>query len=164
MKLQELINQTELDMTVNQVKAFFLGAMTAERALSFSKALDEILDQSPEAKGVLETEFKRLWDQVQINKVNELQHLFSANANLKEFLLEAKDQLDFYLTALSLSGTNVESCKNEELGDLIDELEDAVMDLDEYLSEDSPNASEGMELKEMLMETWQNFIKKIIKQ
>jgi len=38
------------------------------------------------------------------------------------------------------------------------------MDLDEYLSEDSPNASEGMELKEMLMETWQNFIKKIIKQ
>ena len=74
------------------------------------------------------------------------------------------DQLDFYLTALSLSGTNVESCKNEELGDLIDELEDAVMDLDEYLSEDSPNASEGMELKEMLMETWQNFIKKIIKQ
>lgn len=164
MKLQELINQTELDMTENQVKAFFLGAMTAERALPFSKALEEMLDQTPEAKGVLEAEFKRLWDEVQMNQTNELQHLFGPNTNLKEFLLEAKDQLDFYLTALSLSGTNVESCKNEDLADLIDELEDAVMDLDEYLSEDSPNASEGVELKEMLLETWQDFIKKIIKQ
>jgi hypothetical protein len=158
MKLQELIKQTELDMTVEQIKAFFLGILTAERPLPFPKAIAEMLSETPEAEKVLSTELKVMWDAVQQNKSSELKGIFTENSNLKDFLTMAKDQLDFYLTALSLSGTNTESCKNEDRADLIDELEDTVMDLDEYLSFPQPTEEEGLELKAILLETWQDYL------
>jgi hypothetical protein len=159
MKLQELIGQTELDMTIPQIKAFFLGFMTAEKPLPFPKAMEELLSQTPEAQGTLEAELKNLWEELHRNKASELKRIFPSKTNLKEFLAEAKDQLDFYLTALSLSGTNTESCKDEDRADLIDELEDTVMDLEAYLSETSVEESEGEELKEMLLEAWDDYLK-----
>ena len=84
--------------------------------------------------------------------------MFPAALNTREYLLQAKDQLDFYLTAMSLSGTHTESVKNEDLADLIDELEDTVMELDEYLSEEADEA-EGLELKEILLETWGDYLR-----
>lgn len=158
MKLQELIGQTDLDMTLSHVKAFFLGVMSAEKPLPFFKALEEMLSETPEAKTLLEPELKKLWDELALNKTTELQNFFPASADLKEFLTNAKDQLDYYLTAMSLSGTNTESCKNEDMAELIDELEDSVMDLDEYLSEEGPDQAEGEEMKEMLLEAWQDFL------
>jgi len=159
MKLQELIGQTDLDMTPSQVKAFFLGALTAERPLPFSKAMEEMLSETPEAHKVLEQDLKILWDDLQKNKVIELKKIFSDESKLEEFLTQAKDQLDFYLTALSLSGTNIENCKNEAWADLIDELEDFVMELDDYLSETHPDQGKGEELKENLLETWDQYVK-----
>lgn len=159
MKLQELIGQTDLDMTPSQVKAFLLGALTAERPLPFPKAMEEMLSESPKAQKVLEQELKIFWDELQKNKVSELKNIFSDESKLEEFLTQAKDQLDFYLTALSLSGTNIENCKNEEWADLIDELEDFVMELDDYLSENNPDQEQGEELKENLLETWDQYVK-----
>ena len=159
MKLHELIGQTDLDMSLAQVKAFFLGVMNAERPLPFAKAAEEMMAESPEATKQLGPELKKLWDELILNKPAELQKLFPESANLNEFLLNAKDQLDFYLTALSLSGTNTETCKNEDVAELIDELEDTVMDLDEYLSESDPDVAEGEELKELLLEAWQDYLK-----
>jgi hypothetical protein len=159
MKLHELIGQTDLDMSLAQVKAFFLGVMSAERPLPFAKAAEEMMAESPEATKQLGPELKKLWDELILNKPAELQKMFPESANLNEFLLTAKDQLDFYLTALSLSGTNTETCKNEDVAELIDELEDTVMDLDEYLSESDPDVAEGEELKELLLEAWQDYLK-----
>ena len=50
MKLHELIGQTDLDMSLAQVKAFFLGVMSAERPMPFAKAAEEMMAESPEAK------------------------------------------------------------------------------------------------------------------
>ena len=157
MKLQELISQTELDMTIHHIKAFYLGIMSAEKPMPFRKAMEEMLSQTPEALPILEVELQKLWDEVAKNKPAEYQNFFPAAVDTNKFLEQAKDQLDFFLTALSLSGTNPETCKNEDLADLIDELEDTVMELDEYLADPAEKA-EGEELQEMLLETWQEFV------
>jgi hypothetical protein len=159
MKLQELIGQNNLDMTIDHIKAFYLGAMTAERPLPFAKATEEMLSETPEVIKLIEGELKKLWDDLQKNKPYDLQKIFPESSDLRVFLSSAKDQLDFYLTALSLAGTNVESCKNEDVADLIDELEDTVMDLEEYLSDDNADKDEGVELKEMLLEAWHDYLK-----
>ena len=159
MKLQELIGHANLDMSVAHIKAFFLGVLTAEKPLHFAKAVEEMMSETPEATKELEPELKKLWDELVTNKPAELQKMFPASSDLKEFLTNAKDQLDFYLTALSLSGTNTETCKNEDVADLIDELEDTVMELDEYLSEDKPDEAEGEEIKELLLEAWQDYLR-----
>ena len=159
MKLQELIQSTDLDMTTAQVKAFLLGVLTAQKPLAFPKAIEEMLSATPEATKTLEAELKILWDYLLQNKSSELKILLPKATNLTDFLTQAKDQMDFYLTGLGLSGTNVESCKNEDVADLLDELEDSVMDMDEYLSEENPDLTEGEELKEMLLETWKDYLK-----
>lgn len=159
MKLQELIGQNHVDMSVAHIKAFFLGVLSAERPLPFVKAVEEMMSETPEAIKPLQPELKNLWDELVKNKPAELQNLFGTSSDLKVFLTNAKDQLDFYLTALSLSGTNTETCKNEDVADLIDELEDTVMDLDEYLSESHVDETEGEELKELLLEAWQDYLR-----
>jgi hypothetical protein len=135
-----------------------LGVQTAERPLPFSKAINDMLSETPEAEKVLSHELKVMWDELPQNKTSKLKTIFGEGSNLKDFLAMAKDQLDFYLTALSLSGTNTENCKNEDRADLIDELEDTVMDLDEYLSFSHPTEEEGLELKGILLETWQDYL------
>jgi len=159
MKLQELIGHANLDMSVAHIKAFFLGVLSAERPLPFVKAVEEMMAENPEAIKELEPELKKLWDELVKNKPAELQKLFPESSDLKEYLSNAKDQLDFYLTALSLSGTNTETCKNEDVAELIDELEDTVMDLDEYLSESNADEAEGEELKELLVEAWLDYLR-----
>lgn len=159
MKLQELIGHANLDMSVAHIKAFFLGVLSAERPLPFVKAVEEMMAETPEAIKELEPELKKLWDELVKNRPAELLKLFPESPDLKVFLSNAKDQLDFYLTALSLSGTNTETCKNEDVADLIDELEDTVMDLDEYLSESNPDEAEGEEFKELLVEAWLDYLR-----
>ncbi len=66
MKLQELIGQTDLDMTPSQVKAFFLGALTAERSLPFPKAMEEMLSETHpdlEQGEELKENLLETWDQ-----------------------------------------------------------------------------------------------------
>jgi hypothetical protein len=159
MKLQELIGQTDLDMNLAHIKAFFLGVMSADRPLPFHKAMQELLAETPEATGTLEKELKVLWDELEKNKPAALQKLFPESGDIKDYLTDAKDQLDFFLTAMSLSGTNTESCKNEDVADLIDELEDTVMDLEDFLSDPALEEDEAVEFKETLLETWQEFLK-----
>lgn len=158
MKLQSLIDQTELDMTVPQVKAFFLGILTAQKPMPFHKALEELLSATPEAKDVLEKELKTQWDELVKNHPAELQKMFPENKDVLEYLKVAKDQLDYFLTAMSLSGTSADT-DDEDLADLIDELEDTVMEMDEYVVEAKPDLEEGQELKEAMLESWQDFIK-----
>jgi len=155
MKLQDLIDQTDLDMTIAQIKAFFLGAMIAEKPLSYTRALGELLTENPENKKLLDEELKKLWQEIESKKKVELAQFFPKAADTRDYLEAANDQLDFFLTALSLAGTTPDSCKNEELADVLNELEEMVMELDEYLSEAGDN---GEELKELLVETWQELL------
>ena len=158
MKLQELIQQTELDSTVDQIKAFFLGIQSADKPLPYKLALEELFSATPEVIPQLQDELKILWDSIAKNKPFEYQNLFPVAASAQQFLAHARDQLDYFLTALSLSGTHAESVENEDLADLIDELEDTVIELDDYLA-GPPDEPEALELKEALEETWQDYVR-----
>ncbi len=158
MELQQLIDQTELDMTAAQVKAFFLGVLTAEKPLPFTKALDELLSENPEDRGTLETQLRAFWDDLEKNKKKELASLFPTQIAVNDFIEIARDQLDYFLTGLTLSGTNSESCKDEDLAELIDELEDTVADFDDYLSDEGASKKDGEDFRMLLLETWEDFV------
>lgn len=84
--------------------------------------------------------------------------MFPKTTDLTQFLEISKEQLDYFLTAMSLSGTNVETSDNDDMVGVIDELEEIVMDMDEYLAMEKPSQEEGEEIKEFLLETWNDFI------
>jgi uncharacterized protein YgfB (UPF0149 family) len=158
LKLQELISQTELDMTVPQVKAFLLGNLCAEKPMGADKLVNELLADTPEAKTVLESELKSLYSEIQKNFKSELSSIFPSNNNLNTFFETAKDQVDFFLTAMSLAGTNAENCDDEELAEFIDELEDCVSTMEDFLSEEDPDLDEGEDFKKYFLETWAEFV------
>ena len=158
MKLQELINKTDFDMTADQVKAFFLGVMCAEKPMPFNLIIEELFDEDPESKKALEAEFKKLWEELSANKKKALSEMFSAETDIRTFMETAKNQLDYFLTALSLSGTNTETCDDEDLAELIDELEDTVADMDDYLADDDASDEDGEEFKGFLLDTWKEFV------
>src|SRR5690606_17667723 len=91
-------------------------------------------------------------------KVAETKNLFPPSKNDQDFLSVAREQLDYFLTGMNISGTHAESCTDEDLAEIIDELEDTVMDLDEYLSVEDPAKEDTKELKDFLLETWEDFL------
>lgn len=157
MKLQDHINSTDLDMTEAQVKAFFLGVLCAEKPMPFAKALEEILSETPEAKSVLEAPFKETFNHLQKNLKAELGKMFPKENDIHQFIELAKDQLDYFLTALSLSGTNTETCEDEELAEFIDELEDTVEDMEDFLADSDAETQDGEDFKEFLLDAWKEF-------
>ncbi len=157
MKLQEVIDQTDLDMTEVQVKAFFLGVLCAEKPLPFPKAMEELLSETPEAKKELEPVLKKLYDSLKTNLKKELDQMFPEDSDINIYMEVAKDQLDYFLTAMSLSGTNTENCDDEDLAELIEELEDTVEDMDDYLSDSEATPEDGADFKEFLIGTWKDF-------
>lgn len=159
MELQELLDNSDLGMTLPQVKAFFLGVLSADKPMPYNKAVDELLSEITEGREPLEVELKKLWDVLQKNRKTELTNMFAVSGSeFATFLETSKEQLDYFLTALSLSGTNTETTDNEDLSELIDELEDTVMELEDYLASDEQTEAESAELKEYLLGAWQDFI------
>ncbi len=157
MKLQEHIDSTDLDMTEMQVKAFFLGVLCAEKPLPFPRALEEILSESPSAREVLEAPLRLEWDKLTKNLKRELLDIFPQEPDTRAWIDLAKDQLDFFLTAMSLAGTNLETCSDEELAGFIDELEDTVEDMDDFLSDSEASLEDGEDFKEFLLDAWKEF-------
>jgi hypothetical protein len=157
MKLQEVLDSTEIDMTEMQVKAFFLGVLSAEKPLPFPKALDEFLADAPELKPELEAPLKTLWEQLSKNMKGELEKMFPQEVDIHTFIELSKDQLDFFLTGMSLSGTNTETCNDEELAEFIEELEDTVEDMDDFLADSEASDEDGEDFKEFLLDAWKEF-------
>ncbi len=157
MELREKIESTDLDMTEAQIKAFFLGVLCAEKPLPYAKALEELLVETPEAKRVLEAPLKVLWDELRLNLKSELDNMLPDESDVMTFLEISKDQLDFFLTAMSLSGTSTDSCDDADLAEFIDEIEDTIEDMDEFLSDDEATKEDGENFKEFLLSTWSEF-------
>lgn len=158
MKLQALIDNTDLEMTEMQVKAFFLGVLCAEKPLPVAKAITELLSEAPTAKKDLEAPLTTLFADLQKNLKTELSKMFPEEKDIHTFMEISREQLDYFLMAMSLSGTHSESCDNEELAELIDELEDSVEDMDNFLSEDDADEKEGEDFKGFLLGTWKDFV------
>jgi hypothetical protein len=157
MKLQDHIDSTELDMTEMQVKAFFLGILCAEKPMPFAKAFEELLTEAPEGRDELEAPLGELWDKLAKNLKGELLNMFPADPEIRSWIDLAKDQLDFFLTGMSLSGTNLETCDDEELAGFIDELEDTVEDMDDFLADSEASPEDGEDFREFLLDAWKEF-------
>lgn len=158
MKTQQIIDSTDLDMTEDQVKAFFLGILCAEKPLPFPKAFIELTSEVPESQKTLEAPFKEIWDQLTKNLKTALAKMLPLDEDVLKFISLSKDQLDYFLTGLSLSGTNIDNCKDPQLSDLINELEEMVEDMDDFLSDTEATEDDGVDFKEYLLETWKDFI------
>lgn len=159
MKLQDHIDSTQLDMPEMQVKAFMLGALCAERPMPFEKAFEEIVAENPEAVDVLKAPMSEMWSYLKSNLKSELEKMFPADeTDIHNFIEISKDQLDFFLTGMSLSGTNLDSCEDKDLCELIDELEDTVEDMDDFLADSTATAEDGEDFKEFLLDTWKDFV------
>ncbi len=142
-------------MDTQFIKAFFLGALTAEKPMPFAKAIDEVFVNTPEDKTKFEAPLKAEWDGLSKNLRQEMAALMNDEGKDDlEFLKLAQENLDYYLTGLSLSGTSLDSCSNEDFSDLIDEMEDVVLDLEEYIQEENFQADETKEFKEIVLGLW----------
>ena len=158
MKLQEILDKHDLEVSADHIKAFFLGVFSAEKPMPYSKALTEILADTPEYEGELSPELKILWAQIEKDQKKELASMFPTTAEVVPFLESSLTLLDYFLTGMSLSGTNSDSCKDEELLEFVEVIEEFTEDLDEYLSEDKPTLEEGEVLKKFLLDNWNEFI------
>ena len=155
MKLQQLIDENELELTINDVKSFFLGAHLGKKPLSFDKATTELLNGDEDLVSEFTPHLKSIWNEVEKNKKEVFKQILPTGSNTITFLTNTKNTLDYFLTALSLAGTSSESAQSETLAELIDELEDFILDLDEFLVEENPSTTDANELKEFAMEIWE---------
>lgn len=154
MNLQELIEQSGIDINEGQIRAFFLGAQTGDKPLSLAKTMDELLADVPEVKKSLEPALKKVWDEISAQKKAQLTGLFQGARNLSHFLTLAQERLDFFLTGLSLAGF----MKDKACVEVLEELENVVMDLDDYLAEGSNDEEAGEEIKDQLLGAWEEFM------
>lgn len=158
MKLQDHINSTDFEMSEEQVKAFLLGVLSAEKPMSVEKAIQELMNETPDARATLEAPLKATFESLKKNLKAELASMFSNEADITAFMEMARDRLDYFLTGMSLSGTNVDNCKDSGLLELIEELEDSVEDLDDFLSDSEASAEDGEDFKDFLLGTWKDFV------
>lgn len=146
-------------MESQNIRAFFLGTLTAENPMPFHKAVDEIFVAAPEDKAQFEADLKKEWDSITTNlKTEMIQLMDDKGMSDIDFLKVAQENLDYYLTGLSLSGTNTESSSDEDFADLLDEMEDVVLDLEEYIMEEKFEANETKEFKEVVQSLWTDMI------
>jgi hypothetical protein len=146
------MNLSDLDLSENQIKAFFLGAKLAQKPLTFEKAVDDLLAEQEDSKGSITPELKKIWD------MKLWDSMFPENKDLTLFLTNAKEQIDYFLTAMSLAGTNPETIDDEEMIEFIEELEEVVADLEDYLDDESASREEGEELKDFMLGMWSEFL------
>lgn len=157
MKLQDHLDSTDLDMSEEQVKAFFLGMLCAEKRPSGNQAVDEFLTDFPEVRAALTAPLKETWEYLSQNTRKELEAMFPQEDDAYIFVEAAKDQLDFFLTGMSLAGTNTETCQNEELAAFVDELEEVVEDMDDFLADSEAEGEDAEDFKEYLLDIWKDF-------
>lgn len=149
MNFEQNLEKSGLDLTVNQLRSFFLGGLSAKTPLDLNKALEEIFSEEPEARAALEPQINELYLNLKVTHKSELGDLIS------EDLETSFENLDFFLTGLSIAGTHPDSVEGE-YRDILEDLEDLVMDLEEYL--ETQNEEEKEELTNALLGTWEAFL------
>lgn len=153
MNISQSLENSGLDLSVNQLKSFLLGGLTAKIPLDLDKALEEIFSEEPEARANLEKDIVEFYQNLKVTRQNEVEGLISND------LGTSFENLDFFLTGLSIAGTHADSVDGE-LGEIIEDLEDLVMDLEEFLETDG-DAEVKEELTDALLGTWEALLKQL---
>src|SRR5690606_22783826 len=120
---------------------------------NLDKALEEIFSEVPEERAALEKPIAELFENLKVTRATEVETLISEDLNF------SFENLDFFLTGLSIAGTHSDSVEGE-LSEIIEDLEDLVMDIEEFL-ETSPGSEEQEELTSALLGTWEALVKQL---
>jgi hypothetical protein len=158
MNLNEYLNDLQLNVTIPQIKAFFLGSMIGKKPLKTDKAITELLPENP-ITPPLHAELAKLWENLNSHKEEELKNLFLKTSEFSTSLEFSKEQLDFFLTGLGLAGTSADSNEESLLGEILEELEDLVLDMDDYLASHEQTSEETAAIEEDLQTLWTEFLK-----
>ncbi len=117
-------------MEMNQIetKALFLGVLSAQKPLPFRDVCHEVEGE--------EAELKPLWDNLREDVPGNRKKLFAMeNMPLVERVMHFSRLGDLFLSGLILSGTDIEDLDNEDAADLLDEMEDHVLLMDDWLAQ-----------------------------
>jgi hypothetical protein len=155
MGLQTLLSDTDTNLTEGQIKAFYLGTFLADRPVPFKTAMEEVLMEAEvDDYKAWEKDMKALYDQVKANVPAEMKKLVEDQADLKNFLQDSLGKLDYFLTGYAVSGAS----DDNDTSELVEELEDTVLDLEDYLADDSGTKESGAELKKLTLDTWNELV------
>jgi hypothetical protein len=155
MSLRDALTHCDMEMDADDVEAFCIGALTADEPMPLHKALKEIfLDDTqspvkfhtPDGRANAEKEIGKLWKELEKNLAKRRSALMQVKGvDLKEEVITLGKRGDFFLMGLTLAGMSVDDTE-DEVGDLLDELEDHLLLLDEWVAEgDDDNSGEWME-------------------
>ncbi len=159
MNIQELLNNSDIDLTLPQIKAFFLGCQLGKKPLSFTKSFEELTNKSLEKSMDLFNGLSSLWTDLEKNKNIELKNIFNKSSDFSTFLESSKEQLDYFLTGLGLAGTSADSTSDDFFKEVLEELEELVLDIEDYLLSDAQSKDETQALCEDLEMLWNEFLK-----
>lgn len=155
MSLSTLLASTDASITEGQIRAFYLGTFVADRPVPFKTAMEEVLMEAEiEDYKIWEKDMKALYDQVKANTHKEMDSLLAEDADLKKFLQNALGCLDYFLTGYAVSGAS----DDEDTAELVEELEDTVLDLEDYLADENATKENGLELKKLTLATWKEIV------
>ena len=144
-------------MNPNLLTAFFMGVLTSEKPLNFDRAIKEL----SKTDDVDATAAKALWAKCEANPSKERQAMLKIKpGKLEEEIAMLSEIGDYFLMGLTVSGTDVEEMKNEELSELLVEMEDHLLLLDEWMAEGEEGkpsaewADDGKKYKSEFLEIW----------
>ncbi len=155
MSLHALLASSDTGLTEGQIKAFYLGTFMADKPVPFKTAMEEVLMEAEiDDYKAWEKDMKALHDSVKANLQKEMKSLIEDQTDLKKFLQISLGRLDYFLTGYAVSGAT----DNEDAAELVEELEDTLLDLEDYLSDESGSQESGLELKKLTLDTWKELV------
>lgn len=155
MGLKTLLSDTDTNLSEGQIKAFYLGTFMADKPVNFKTAMEEVLMEAEvDDYKAWEKDMKALYDQVKGDIPAEMKKLIEDQADLKKFLQDSLGKLDYFLTGYAVSGASAD----DDTSEVVEELEDNVLDLEDYLADESATKESGAELKKLTLDTWKSLV------
>ena len=152
MNLQELMNETGTQINEEKVRAYFLGNFTGKKPLNLESTLKEMIGD--EDASSFQTELKRIFDETKSDFKIQLASLLKPQESSKEFLTDALESLDYFLTGFASAG----AANNPEVEEVCEDLESFVLDIEEILAKDSASSEEMDDLKEEILGAWEELV------
>jgi hypothetical protein len=144
MSLSDALKDCDLAMGPKDIEAFFIGTLSADDPMKFPKAVRELMLEdtqnpvkcsSPEAREKLDKALAALWKELEKGLEKRRQNLLkNPGGSLKEQAVTLGNLGDFFLMGMTLAGLSVDD-QDDELGDLLDEMEDHLLLMDEWVAD-----------------------------
>lgn len=148
-------------MNALQARAFFAGVLTGTKPLKFQQALKELVKDDEEAAAIGEAALQDIWSKCEKGLRAERKAMLKITAkDLSGQIAELSAIGDYFLTGLTVAGTDFEDMPNEDASDLLTEMEDHLLLLDEWIAEGEegdPSATwkqDGEKYKAEFLEIW----------